>query len=215
MTKLFSLIDRSEIELRPGAKVIPKEAYSSYLDAKELLEKAEGEITAFKEKAHTEAEALKQKAIEQGHKEGLEKWTSALAELEKKVSFIKKEVESEIVSLVLECGKKIVGNELKTSKTTVVKIVKEALKPVSDHESVTIFVSKEDFPTVEKHKATLKKQLEYTTSFSIQPRGDIEPGGCVIETEAGIINAQLDVLWKSLEIALKALVDDSKKTESS
>ena len=131
------------------------------------------------------------------------------------VSSIKKEIESEIVSLVLECSKKIVGKELKTSKATVVKVVKEALKPVSDHESITIFVSKEDFPTVEKQKASLKKQLEYTTSFSIQPRTDIDPGGCVIETEAGIINAQLDVLWKSLEIALKALVSDSKKSESS
>lgn len=215
MTKLFSLIDRSDIEVRPDAKVIPKEAYCTYLDAKELLEKTESEIAAFKEKTQAEADALKQEANEEGHKEGLDKWTQAVAEIEKKVSSIKQEIESEIVSLVLECGKKIVGNELKTSKTTVVKIVKEALKPVSDHESITIYVSKDDFPTVEKHKASLKKQLEYSTSFSIQSRSDIEPGGCVIETEAGIINAQLDVLWKSLEIALKALVSDSKKSENS
>ena len=47
----------------------------------------------------------------------------------------------------------------------------------------------------------IKKIFERLENLSIQERDDIEPGGCIIETEAGIINAQLENQWRSLEIA--------------
>ena len=38
----------------------------------------------------------------------------------------------------------------------------------------------------------------------------MEPGGCLIETEAGIINAQLENQWRSLEAAFKAYTEKKK-----
>ncbi|NGX36596.1 MAG: hypothetical protein K1000chlam1_01445, partial [Candidatus Anoxychlamydiales bacterium] len=49
-----------------------------------------------------------------------------------------------------------------------------------------------------------KEILELTQIFSLEERNDIEPGGCIIETEKGIINAQLDNQFRAIEAAFKA-----------
>lgn len=208
MKKLFSLIERPDLELKANTKVIRSEDFSHLLNAKELVEKAEKEIEAFRKKATDEAISLKEKSKKEGFEEGIKLWSSAVADLEKKAAALRKEFEDEIVSLVIECGKKIMGKEIKTSKTAVLNIVKEALRPVSTHEHITLYVNKDDLSTIEKNKDELKTSFEYVQSFAIHARADVEQGGCIIETEAGIINAQLDVLWKSLEVTLKGLLKE-------
>jgi type III secretion protein L len=59
---------------------------------------------------------------------------------------------------------------------------------------------------LEAAKSQIKKVFEHLESLSIQERSDIEPGGCMIETEAGIINAQLENQWRSLEIAFESFM---------
>ncbi|AGE75514.1 type III secretion system protein [Chlamydia psittaci Mat116] len=40
----------------------------------------------------------------------------------------------------------------------------------------------------------------------IAPKADVTQGGCVIETEAGIVNAQLDVQLAALEKAFSTIL---------
>jgi type III secretion protein L len=84
-----------------------------------------------------------------------------------------------------------------------------ALKPVTQHRKVIIYVNKVDLEELEASKPKIKNLFEHLENLSIQERSDIEPGGCIIETEAGIINAQLENQWRSLEIAFESFM---KKT---
>ena len=59
---------------------------------------------------------------------------------------------------------------------------------------------------LEKHKPRLRDMFEHLESLSIRPRDDIEPGGCVIETEIGIINVEMEHRWRVLEKAFEALL---------
>jgi len=211
MKKIFSLIERSNLELQVNTRVIRSEEFSQLLDAKGLIEKAEQEIKSFREKAEKESIKLKEKAKKEGFEEGMKLWSSAVAGLEQKTQDLRKEFEDEIVSLVIECGKKIMGQEMKTSKTAILSVVQQALRPVATHEHITLYVNKEDLATLEEDKDKLKKAFEYVQSFAIHARSDVEKGGCIIETEAGIINAQLDVLWKSLEVALEGLLKEQQE----
>ena len=45
--------------------------------------------------------------------------------------------------------------------------------------------------------------FEQINILSIQEKGDISPGGCIIETETGIINASIENQWNALELAFK------------
>ncbi len=66
----------------------------------------------------------------------------------------------------------------------------------------TIYVNKVDKEILEAEKPKIKKILEQVQVLTIQERSDIAPGGCVIETESGIINASLNQ-WRALESAFE------------
>lgn len=40
----------------------------------------------------------------------------------------------------------------------------------------------------------------------LSPKASVSPGGCIIETETGIVNAQLDVQLAALEQAFSAIL---------
>jgi type III secretion protein L len=67
-------------------------------------------------------------------------------------------------------------------------------------------VHHDDLVELEKSKSKIKKMFEHLESLSLQERDDIEPGGCMIETEAGIINAQLENQWRALEAAFETFM---------
>lgn len=205
MRELFTKID-SEVHIQPGSKVIPAKAFTSLLSADELIEEAKKEAEAFRKKVEQETVEIKEKETKKGFEEGLNTWTRQIAELEARQRSLRDEMQKQIVELVLECGKKILGRELKTAPESIIDVVSQALRPVATHKHATIFVAKEDLQILEKNKKQLHDELEQTESLALAVRSDIEPGGCVIETESGIINAQLDVLWESLELALKQVL---------
>jgi type III secretion protein L len=102
------------------------------------------------------------------------------------------------------------GEEIKLMPERIVDIVLQALKPVTEHRKIKIYANKEDLEILEKEKPKIKELLKEVESLSILERGDVEKGGCIIETEAGIINAQLENQWKALETAFKSFMEKSK-----
>ena len=59
---------------------------------------------------------------------------------------------------------------------------------------------------MERKKKELKAAFEQVQSFIIEEKENIKPGGCIIETEAGIINASLENQWRALESAFEAFM---------
>ena len=116
------------------------------------------------------------------------------------------ELQKTILPLALKAAKKIVGRELEIKPETIVDIVRQTLKPVTQHHNIKIFVAKQDKEALEKEKKELRNILEHVQTFIIEEREDITPGGCIIETEAGIINASLENQWRALESAFETFM---------
>jgi type III secretion protein L len=83
----------------------------------------------------------------------------------------------------------------------IVDIVIQALTPVLQSKQITIYVNKNDRELLETAKPKLKSILEQTDSVTVLDRADVSPGGCIIETEGGIINATIENQWRTLEAA--------------
>ena len=109
--------------------------------------------------------------------------------------------------MALKAAKKIVGRELEVSEDATVEIIANSLKAVAAHKKIIIWVCKTDIDRLERRKDRLKEVFEHLESLSIRPREDIEPNGCVIETESGIINAQLEHKWEALAKAFASLIE--------
>jgi type III secretion protein L len=197
--KFFSLISGEEVRIKPGEKIIPAHEFSTLKSADELLRAAKNQI----------AEAL-QEAREKGFKEGFEEGLSSLNQhilaLDQELKVLRKEVQEKILPLSLKAARKIMGEELKMHPDRIVDIVLNSLRPVTQHRKIIIYANKTDLQHLEEEKPKLKKIFEHLDSLSIQERDDIEPGGCMIETEAGIINAQLETQWRALESAFESFM---------
>ncbi|PCI75115.1 HrpE/YscL family type III secretion apparatus protein [Candidatus Aerophobetes bacterium] len=201
--KLFSLIYSGQIHTAGKGSIIPKEEYSVLLNAKEVLDKAKEDMCVYLEKNKQTCNALKEKAKEEGFNEGLARFNKHLVWLEKKMQTVDLEMQKQVLSIALQASKKIVSKQLDLNPETIVDIVKNTIKPVLESKEVIIFVSKEDHPTVHQKKEALKTMFGSIKTFSIEEKEDLESGGCIIQTETGIINASLENQWRVLESAFE------------
>ncbi len=210
MVKLFSLINSKKVALAPGQKIVSAEDYSELQNASEILKTVRMEALEFKQSVASECETLKEEAFREGFQEGLKSLNEHILALDKELNAIREDVHKKILPLALKAAKKIIGEELKLHPERIVDIVMTALKPVTQHRKIVIYVNRADLNALEEAKPQIKQIFDHLQSFSLQERSDIEPGGCMIETEAGIINAQLENQWRALEMAFASFM--KKKT---
>lgn len=201
--KFFSLLYQGDIHLAADQKVIPAKDFSTLLSSQEVLEKAQQDAVEYKAQVEKECEELKKKAQEEGFNEGLAEFNNHLLQFEKELRKIRHETQKSILPIALKAAKKIVSKELELHPETIVDIVLQALAPVKQNHRIKIYVNKADKDTLEAEKPKIKEIFESLQSLSIQERSDVNPGGCIIETESGIINASIENQWRALESAFE------------
>ena len=200
---LFSLIYQGSIQKTSSKKVFRAEEFSQLLDIKGLLEEAKKDAQRLQEETMAACEDLKKQAHEEGFTEGLVKFNTQLIYLDQKVKEMQHEMQKIILPLALKAAKKIVGDQLDLSPQTIIDIVIQALKPVRQNHEVKIYVCKEDKDLLESAKDKLKALFDHLRILTIDEREGLTKGSCIIETEAGIINASLDNQWRALEAAFE------------
>ncbi len=204
--KFFSLLSGEEVHPAPGKKVVPAKEFSTLKDAAEILEKVQHDAENYRREIVVETEKLKEQGFQEGFQEGLVSLNKHLFSLDQELKTLREDIQKKILPLSLKAARKIIGDELKMHPERIVDIVLTSLKPVTQHRKIVIYVNKADLEELEKSKNKIKKIFEHLESLSIQERDDIEPGGCMIETEAGIINAQLENQWRALESAFESFM---------
>ena len=206
MTKYFSLIYSGEIRQDFEEKVIPSDAFNTLLSAMEILDKTKEDVKTYLNNNKEECKKLLKETKEAGFNEGLVQFNKQILYYEQRIKQMEHELQKMILPLSLKAAKKIVGKELQSNPETIVDIVRQTLKPVTQSHHIKIFVAKEDREILERKKKELKAAFEQVQSFIIEEKENIKPGGCIIETEAGIINASLENQWRALESAFEAFM---------
>lgn len=202
--KFFSLFDKEKaLHSASKKKIIPKQEFETLLTAEELLQTVSEEGKQYIQEAKEEAKNVLIEAEKKGFEKGIYDFAEGLKTLDDEIKKMREEFTRKIIPLTMSAAKKILGEELKLHPERIVDIIIQTLKPVTQHRHIRVYVNKADLEEVEKHKTDIKNILEQVESFTVQERMDVEPGGCIIETEAGIINAQLENIWRAIEQAFK------------
>ncbi len=201
--KFFSLIYQGEIHPSTEEKVIPAEDFSTLMETSEILNRAKEDVEHYKKQIEEECQQLKEQAKEEGFAEGLQKFNEHLIYFDKQIRLIRMDLQKQILPLALKAAKKIVGEQLNLNPETIVDIVIQTLAPVTQNHRFTIYVNKDDKEILEAQKPKIKSILDQIQVLTIQERNDIMPGGCIIETESGIINASIENQWRALESAFE------------
>ena len=211
MSRLFALIEDGRVHPDSDKKIIKSEDFSTLLSASDLLEKTRTDIALVQEQTAKEAEERKQQGYDDGYQEGLVQLNEQILGLDHEKKRLRHEMNQLILPLALKAAKKIVAGELQSHPETIVNIVLQALAPVMQNHQITIYVSKADKEALDAEKAHIKEKLEQVQSIIIKERDDISQGGCMIETESGIINSTIENLWRGLESAFDRYLKQGAK----
>lgn len=180
------------------------------MDAEKTLEAVKNDAVRYKTEVAAECEVIKEAARKEGYEAGFKEWGEHVARLEEEISKVRQEMEKVVIPVALKAAKKILGKEIELNENAILDIVSNCLKSVSTHKKITIYVNRKDLEILESNKNRLKQIFENLETLSIRERADIEPSGCIIETEGGIINAQLSNQWTVLENAFENLMKQRK-----
>lgn len=165
-----------------------------------------GEI---EEKAYAKGFARGEKAgIESGN-EKIESVVNSinlgLSELIKIRQDIYLETEQEIVKLAMAIARKVVCNEIRVNKDTVVNVVKEAVEKVEGNEKVKVRLSCKDFQFIKSEKPAIIDKIINIDNVGFEMDDSIPDGGCIIETESGDIDARIEKQFQAVEEAFESL----------
>ncbi|MBU0572983.1 MAG: hypothetical protein KKH83_00720 [Candidatus Margulisbacteria bacterium] len=124
-----------------------------------------------------------------------------------------KDAESEILRLAIRAAEQIIRSEVSLHRDVCLNIVSEAINRVSDREQVMVKVNREDAEYIKRYKDRLAGILDGVKSFSILEDSTIEPGGCVVETNLGYVDARISTKLRTLEESLQRMVSEETPAE--
>lgn len=127
---------------------------------------------------------------------------STIQELRKEKESFYQENEFYIVKLAIEIAKRIIQTELSQNPEILLYVVREALKRISDKGRIVIQTHPDDLALLHNNHDFMKKHLIVFEHVDFIATEKVRRGGCLIESESGIVDAQLDVQLEKIEQSL-------------
>ncbi len=200
--------------------------------AREIVEEAKREADRLRKEARETLENASKKAeeiesrayndgFEQGKRDGEElgkrqfdaisrRLDALIKNLNKQGLDLFEKYEAQMVELCIKIAKKVVGHELATTPQLILEAIRSASRQVTEANILKIYLNPKDLEIVED---AVLKGVDLTGGSQVEflPKESIERGGCVIETDFGLIDATLGTRWKAIEESLEEIL--SKKAE--
>ncbi|MBI1352754.1 MAG: HrpE/YscL family type III secretion apparatus protein [Acidobacteria bacterium] len=180
-------------------RLVKRSVYESGRSAEEILEQAQADAAALLEKAEAERDALFEEAREAGRAEGLERWNALILEAAQARDKALAEAETEILQLAVHIAEKILGEQLRQDPGLTASIVREALRSARRDKDVTLRVHPDAAAAVESRLHELRDGSPQGALFSVRADPAVAPGGCIIRTESGSVDAQLESQLRCIE----------------
>jgi len=186
--------------LRPDRKIIPAGDYQAYLDAQGLIARAKLQAEHIVSDAQTEFENQKQL----GHQEGLMQGRLEIAE--EMVDSVSKTVdyfsglEKHIVDIVTKAVRKVIGDL--DDRDCVVRVVRNALAVARNEAKVTVRVCSDQREAVQSRLDEIMRPYPGIHFIDVVADSRLQSGGCILETEIGVVDASVDVQLKAIEQSL-------------
>jgi len=177
------------------------------LDALPAVRPLTERLRALLDEVAQSATAAREDGRLQGRHEGLAEAEAALALARAEYDALLHRAEADLVSLALELARRIVGRHLEVEPEGMADLVRQTLTLANPRRRLELRVH----PRHAAHLQTaLAAQLDALGEVAVSIVGDVEvpEDGCRIETEAGVIETDLEtqmaILSRSLGVALWA-----------
>jgi flagellar biosynthesis/type III secretory pathway protein FliH len=187
------------------ARRIDAEVYEADRRVQEMVAAAEAEARRLVAEARAESARIQAEAAARGEADGRARAAAALARGAAGRDGLLRDAEREVVQIALAVARKLLGRELSTSAAAVVQMARAALAEARERREVVLRVSPADGAAVRAAEGTLAATL-VRAPLVIREDPAVPPGGAVVETERGRVDAsvetQLAAVARAVEEAL-------------
>lgn len=180
-------------------------------DEQLVEDRALEKLQQIQEKAYKEGYAL---GLDEGRKKAFEENARVISErldemskLISSISSMKKEVlnhnEAHMIQLLFHMASKLAQAHLEMDHTPIVEIIRQAVELAQGEESVTIHVSNTQIEFLENLKNQQKVEFDFMQKVKFVADESLKPGGCIVETNYGEVDASIErrvqQLWAHLK----------------
>jgi len=159
----------------------------------------------------------KKKGIEIGHKElkervelAIDTLKSIIRDAEDKRKNIINSAEKDVLEIASYLAEKVILRKIEIEENIVLDVVKEALDHVSGETKVILKLNPDDVKMVESVKEDILSQFEMLDKMDLIPDKSVTKGGCIIETESGIIDSDIKSRFEAVRKELLKDFDGKK-----
>lgn len=200
---------------KPSGKLSADE--QQVLELEKKVADLQVELKRQKEKAALAVQAAYAKGKKEGSEEGAARGISEttgtyekrIDELQQRIGDVLEGIESskrnvfsnaEHMLLKLCCAmvKRIIGREVSLHQDIVLDILRRALEFIGHREKIIVRVARNDLELVAQRKNFWFPVGERLEDVTIEADERIEPGGCIIESNSGVVDARLGVQYDEL-----------------
>lgn len=200
-----------------------EEAEQSRRDAQHEAERIIREAEVEGKKLHEEARAQglkegREAGIEEGKAElqrVIERFHVVLSKAIERRNEIIQESEVQVINLVLTIAKKVIKVISEHQKNVVINNINQSLHKLQQKSDVIVRVNLADIKLVTKHKEDILKTAERVQNITIAEDTTVDPGGCIIETDFGEIDARIASQLREIEDRILEMVPIKGRPRSS
>ncbi|MDC5707117.1 HrpE/YscL family type III secretion apparatus protein [Vibrio europaeus] len=206
----FVEIKTDNLQLAPGLKVLKAREYLSYLDSQHLVEAAHAKADSIVESAQQAYESEKQRGYQDGlQRAEIENAQTMIATLAKCNDYYL-QVEQKMTGVVLDAVRKIIDTF--DDVDTTVSVVREALQLVSNQKQVILHVHPEQVIDVRDKVSSVLSDFPEVGYVEVVADARLKNGGCILETEVGIIDASIDGQLQALKQAMEKQLSERQNS---
>ncbi len=191
-------LSRSPKQNPEQTRVVRAALLQSLAEADHILAEAKNEAQRLRQQAQAEAIEIKLRAAEEGRAQA----TGILAAAAKHAADQLAASRDELTHLAVRIAEKLIGEQLRLSPDTVIQLVRECLKHSQAHGRILVRVNPLDLPLIQAALPSLQTSLDVDV-LMIQPDAAVQRGGCLLETEVGQIDGQLQSQLQAIQEALE------------
>lgn len=224
-------------ELSLGAEEIVKAAKR---EAEGLKSKLEGEAKRSAERlvaeAKKEAETIREKAFNEGYKEGYDKGFSqgykeglekGRAEYDELIALLRsviegikaskerilEEIEPEVIEILKIVLRKLLLREVALDEDLVLRVIKAAMKKLEERSRIVVRVNPEDLPKAVSRREELFQSVEGLKELEFVEDPRVGRGGCIVEGGLGVVDARIGRQIEEVERFIDKLLREGREED--
>ncbi len=174
--------------------------------------------------AYDKAALIAQEAHDQGYTEGFREgraageksltevtsqFQAALQELERQKQALWEQREADLLRLTIAAARRVIETEVKTRPELINQALKTAYHYLMEHEGVRVRLAPAMLEWLSKNQDPLDEELEWLNNATLVGDARIAPGGVILETESGDVDATVETRWQAVSRVMEEVLNQA------